>query len=134
MTISEKTSQVRVIYSLGLNDRDLPLILKLQEFFGGMSYFFTYLCSLVHHQHINTAMPGIPYAEPPLGSLRLQPTVLKTHLSSSVFNTTSFGLSCLQSNNSLIAPGSGISEDCLTINIFRPKGTTNSSLLPVLFW
>lgn len=42
MTISEKTNQVRVIYSLGLNDRDLPLILKLQEFFGGIGKITSY--------------------------------------------------------------------------------------------
>lgn len=42
MTISDKTSQVRVIYSLGLNDRDLPLILKLQEFFVGIGRITSY--------------------------------------------------------------------------------------------
>lgn len=42
VTISGKTNQVRVIYSLGLNDRDLPLILKLQEFFGGIGKIASY--------------------------------------------------------------------------------------------
>lgn len=36
MSISSKTNQVRVIYSIGLHKRDLPLILKIQEFFGGI--------------------------------------------------------------------------------------------------
>ncbi|KAG7445246.1 esterase 1 [Guyanagaster necrorhizus] len=57
---------------------------------------------------------GIPYAEPPLGSLRLQPPVLKLNLDGGFFNATSFGLSCLQLGSSV-----PISEDCLTINIFR---------------
>ncbi|KAK0219624.1 extracellular triacylglycerol lipase precursor [Armillaria nabsnona] len=73
---------------------------------------------------------GIPYAEPPLGSLRLRPPVLKSHLNAGLFNASSFGLSCLQpgvSNNL-------ISEDCLTINILRPSGVTGRSSLPVLFW
>lgn len=42
MTISDKTRQVRVIYSLGLNDRNLPLILKLQEFFVGIGRITSY--------------------------------------------------------------------------------------------
>ncbi|KAK0194628.1 esterase 1 [Armillaria mellea] len=73
---------------------------------------------------------GIPYAEPPLGSLRLRPSVLKSHLNAGIFNASSFGLACLQ-------PGMSsdlISEDCLTINILRPSGVTGRSSLPVLFW
>lgn len=73
---------------------------------------------------------GIPYAEPPLGSLRLRPPVLKSHLNAGIFNASSFGLACLQ-------PGMSsdlISEDCLTINILRPSGVTGRSSLPVLFW
>ncbi|KAK0499005.1 extracellular triacylglycerol lipase precursor [Armillaria luteobubalina] len=73
---------------------------------------------------------GIPYAEPPLGSLRLRPPVLKSHLNAGPFNASDFGLSCLQAgvDNDLI------SEDCLTINILRPSGVTERSSLPVLFW
>ncbi|KAK0460688.1 extracellular triacylglycerol lipase precursor [Desarmillaria tabescens] len=73
---------------------------------------------------------GIPYAEPPLGPLRLQPPVLKPYLHEETFNASDFGLSCLQ-------PGMSrdlISEDCLTINVFRPSGVTEESSLPVLFW
>ncbi|KAK0194625.1 Alpha/Beta hydrolase protein [Armillaria mellea] len=72
---------------------------------------------------------GIPYVEPPLGPLRLRPPVFKPHPDAGVFNASSFGLSCLQ-------PGLTIdlmSEDCLTINIFRPSGATELSSLPVLF-
>lgn len=39
---------------------------------------------------------GIPYAEPPLGALRLQPPVPKADLGVEVFNASGFGLACLQ--------------------------------------
>ncbi|KAK0224108.1 esterase 1 [Armillaria fumosa] len=73
---------------------------------------------------------GIPYAEPPLGPLRLQSPILKPYLDEEVFNASDFGLSCLQPGMSADL----ISEDCLTINIFRPSGVTEESRLPVLFW
>ncbi|KAE9389992.1 esterase 1 [Gymnopus androsaceus JB14] len=73
---------------------------------------------------------GIPYAEPPLGALRLQRPVLKTSLNTTEFNASNFGLSCLQN----VLPFSEISEDCLTINIFRPSGVTANASLPVMFW
>ncbi|KAK7019641.1 hypothetical protein VNI00_018026 [Paramarasmius palmivorus] len=73
---------------------------------------------------------GIPYAEPPLGNLRLKPTVLKTSPGGDTFNASQFGLSCLQPNQ----PSNLISEDCLTINIVRPAGISADAKLPVLFW
>jgi len=39
---------------------------------------------------------GIPYAEPPLGDLRLKPSVLKTLLDVETFDATNFGKGCLQ--------------------------------------
>ena len=39
---------------------------------------------------------GIPFAQPPLGNLRLRPPVLQTRLDVSIFNATSFGPGCLQ--------------------------------------
>ncbi|PBK90722.1 alpha/beta-hydrolase [Armillaria gallica] len=73
---------------------------------------------------------GIPYVEPPLGPLRLRPPVFKPHLDAGVFNASSFGLSCLQPGMSTDL----MSEDCLTINIFRPSSANELSSLPVLFW
>ncbi|KAF8893075.1 Alpha/Beta hydrolase protein [Infundibulicybe gibba] len=61
----------------------------------------------------------IPFAEPPLGNLRLKPPVLKTDLKSKTFDASNFGFSCLQDN---AIPVGALSEDCLTINIFRPSG------------
>ncbi|KAK0462856.1 extracellular triacylglycerol lipase precursor [Desarmillaria tabescens] len=73
---------------------------------------------------------GIPYAEPPLGALRLQPPVLKTDLEVETFNASEFDLACLQAG----LPIDAISEDCLTINVLRPSGTFHNASLPVLFW
>ncbi|KAL0945837.1 hypothetical protein HGRIS_012120 [Hohenbuehelia grisea] len=70
---------------------------------------------------------GIPFAEPPTGSLRYRPPVLKTHLRGSSFNATNFGLPCLQA-------GIESSEDCLTINVLRPTGISSNSSVPVLVW
>ncbi|KAK7040304.1 hypothetical protein VNI00_009772 [Paramarasmius palmivorus] len=69
---------------------------------------------------------GIPFAEPPIGNLRLKPPVLKTALNVSIFNATTFGASCLQ-------PGlSTVDEDCLSISIFRPAGIDANASLPIM--
>ena len=39
---------------------------------------------------------GIPFAEPPLGNLRLRPPVLKTELDVKTFDASNFGKGCLQ--------------------------------------
>ncbi|KAJ3574887.1 hypothetical protein NP233_g1456 [Leucocoprinus birnbaumii] len=72
----------------------------------------------------------IPFAEPPLGNLRLRPPVLKTTLDPGTFDASNFKAACLQPG----VPASLVSEDCLTINVFRPSGVTPNSKLPVLFW
>ncbi|KAJ6484385.1 extracellular triacylglycerol lipase precursor [Mycena vitilis] len=68
---------------------------------------------------------GIPYAEPPVGSLRLKPPVPLGDLGSSTFNASQYGSICLQ-------PGKPSAEDCLTINIFRPAGLNTTDALPVM--
>ncbi|KAF8056297.1 extracellular triacylglycerol lipase precursor [Lyophyllum atratum] len=73
---------------------------------------------------------GIPFAEPPVGQLRLRPPVLKTHLTGKTFDASNFGPACFQSG----VPVAAMSEDCLTINILRPSGISSESSLPVLFW
>ncbi|KIJ46635.1 hypothetical protein M422DRAFT_778358 [Sphaerobolus stellatus SS14] len=73
---------------------------------------------------------AIPYAEPPVGNLRLKRPVLKTQLDVDTFDASNFGAGCLQ-------PGQApplVSEDCLTINVFRPTGVKSNAKLPVLFW
>ncbi|KAJ7243603.1 extracellular triacylglycerol lipase precursor [Mycena haematopus] len=73
---------------------------------------------------------AIPYAEPPLGSLRFSPPVLKASLNSSTFDASNFGPACLQTDLPLTA----MSEDCLTINVLRPAGISADAKLPVMFW
>ncbi|PFH50828.1 hypothetical protein AMATHDRAFT_3565 [Amanita thiersii Skay4041] len=73
---------------------------------------------------------GIPFAQPPLGNLRLKPPVPQTTLNVSQFDASNFGLACPQ-------PGFQaelMSEDCLTINVLRPSGLSPHAKLPVLFW
>ncbi|PBK86451.1 extracellular triacylglycerol lipase precursor [Armillaria gallica] len=73
---------------------------------------------------------GIPFAEPPVGALRLQRPVLKTDIDIDEFDAQDFGLPCLQSG----LDADEMTEDCLTINIFRPKGAPSEDPLPVMFW
>ncbi|KAJ7627511.1 esterase 1 [Mycena polygramma] len=68
---------------------------------------------------------GIPYAEPPVGSLRLKPPVPLHNLGSSTFNASQYGNICLQ-------PGKPSDENCLTINIYRPAGLEETAALPVM--
>ncbi|KAF9264361.1 alpha/beta-hydrolase, partial [Marasmius fiardii PR-910] len=73
---------------------------------------------------------GIPYAEPPLGDLRLRPAVVKNKISTAEFDASDFGKACLQPD----IPRDTVSEDCLTLNIFRPADTSVDSALPILLW
>lgn len=69
------------------------------------------------------AFMGIPYAQPPVGDLRLRPPVA-VNASEHAFNATRYGVQCPQ--GALVpayAPDTpGMSEDCLTINVFQPSG------------
>ncbi|KIJ33952.1 hypothetical protein M422DRAFT_264091 [Sphaerobolus stellatus SS14] len=73
---------------------------------------------------------GILFAEPPVGKLRLKPTVLKKELDVKTFDASNFGLSCLSSD----ASPPLASEDCLTINVYRPTGVKSKSKLPVIIF
>ncbi|KAK0499186.1 Alpha/Beta hydrolase protein [Armillaria luteobubalina] len=75
---------------------------------------------------------GIPYAEPPVGPLRLKAPVAKsdTEVENGVFDASEYGYSCIQPG---IAEQS-VSEDCLTVNVLRPATLPENTSLPVLFW
>ncbi len=69
---------------------------------------------------------GVPYAEPPVGSLRWRaPQPVKPW--QDVRDAAQFGPSCMQADN---VPKS---EDCLTLNVWRPAATT-ADPLPVMVW
>lgn len=88
---------------------------------------------------------GVPFAKPPVGSLRWKSPVEPAAWSSKL-TTKSFGNACLQ-NGRIYGPGSNNtydatigttlntpvgSEDCLTLNIWRPASADTN--LPVLFF
>ncbi|KAJ7662160.1 extracellular triacylglycerol lipase precursor [Mycena polygramma] len=78
---------------------------------------------------------GIPYAEPPVGELRFARPVAKFSLGSlSTYDATAFGKSCVQPASPFVPPNLSVSEDCLTLNVFRPAGLKPSALLPVMAW
>lgn len=52
ISISEKTNQVRMFYSIKLNNREAPLILKIQEYFKGIG-------SIVHDNYNNLVQYNI---------------------------------------------------------------------------
>ncbi len=76
---------------------------------------------------------GIPFAAPPLGSLRWkapQP-VSPWH---GVRQATSFGPACMQSAGATSqAPATADSEDCLYLNVWTPAKTPHEKL-PVIAW
>jgi carboxylesterase type B len=98
---------------------------------------------------------GIPYAESPAGLERLKPPKRRKELLDG-FDATGKAASCPQmpfrigqvqtaTTNASIAPAvanlpifntdsTNESEDCLTISVQRPLGTTSADSLPVLFW
>ncbi|KAJ7231980.1 extracellular triacylglycerol lipase precursor [Mycena rebaudengoi] len=77
---------------------------------------------------------GIPFAEPPIGNLRLARPVPKSSLSSATFDAKNFGDSCLQTFSPFVPANLPMSEDCLTLNIFRPAGLSTRASLPVMAW
>ncbi|KAK8214673.1 carboxylesterase [Phyllosticta capitalensis] len=106
----------------------------------------------VHGKVNQTASPdvaqylGIPFAQPPLGSLRWEPPQAYRASGNEVINSTQLPPSCWQYVS--VHPGilrtdapqfmigdAGMSEDCLTVSVWTPKtaSETNASL-PVLIW
>lgn len=84
---------------------------------------------------------SIRYAQPPIGSLRLQPPQKVDNVGT--INAQSFGSECYQ----LPPPANAsISEDCLFLNIYKPSKAAlqehgyhedddeSSDRLPVMFW
>ncbi|MEY3433441.1 MAG: hypothetical protein RL131_1377, partial [Bacteroidota bacterium] len=77
---------------------------------------------------------GIPYAEPPVGSLRWKaPVPVKAW--KEVKQTTEFGPKAMQTNifGDMVFRSNGTSEDCLYLNVWKPA-KTGKKLLPVLVY
>ena len=77
---------------------------------------------------------GIPFAAPPIGTLRWrEPTPVKAW--SGVKQTTAFASACMQNPTSLKsqAPGISMSEDCLYVDVWTAARRPNEKL-PVIAW
>ncbi|EUC56502.1 carboxylesterase, partial [Rhizoctonia solani AG-3 Rhs1AP] len=73
---------------------------------------------------------SIPFAQPPTGSLRFKPPVAWAPSSSDqTINATVYGPSCPQGLANYV---SSASEDCLTLDIWKPTNITEK--LPVMVW
>ncbi|PPQ64464.1 hypothetical protein CVT24_008474 [Panaeolus cyanescens] len=79
-----------------------------------------------------TFFGAIPYAQPPLGDLRFRaPQALKeVGKSSSVVDARSWGPPCIQ-RPAVVGIGS---EDCLTLNIWKPSTVKQGERLPVMVY
>ncbi|KAF9873224.1 carboxylesterase [Colletotrichum karsti] len=87
-----------------------------------------------NEQYAQDFFLGIPYAQPPIGSLRY---AAPQPLNSSFEGTRSaaeYGWMCIGYGSDTANLGSPVSEDCLTINVVRPAGTKPGDNLPVGIW
>ena len=74
---------------------------------------------------------GIPYASPPVGSLRWLPPQPPTRFNG-LFNATKFGSICTQLKGG-VGPVTG-SEDCLYLNVYVPDVDPPARGFPVMVW
>uniref|UniRef100_A0A4W4FB06 Carboxylic ester hydrolase n=1 Tax=Electrophorus electricus TaxID=8005 RepID=A0A4W4FB06_ELEEL len=85
---------------------------------------------------------GIPFAQPPVGPLRLA-APLPAKPWEGVKNTTEHPRMCLQNTDAMESLSEimsmnvtlpAISEDCLYLNVYTPSQPTGSEKLPVMLW
>ncbi|KAH8270431.1 hypothetical protein KR018_009957, partial [Drosophila ironensis] len=76
---------------------------------------------------------SVPYAEPPVGELRLEaPQPYQAHWNGT-FDATRPPVSCMQWNQFINADNKlAGQEDCLTVSIYKPKSSSRRSGFPVL--
>lgn len=91
----------------------------------------------LHDSFTLHAPTGIPFAQPPTGNLRFQaPQPLPD--SNDDIDASTIQPTCFQPNNYVMSFNGrdGMSEDCLHLNIFTPKGASTGLLgkLPVMHW
>ena len=84
------------------------------------------------------AFLGIPYAQPPIGSLRFRSPEPVKQKAEGLIDATSFGFSCYQWRVDIVgaaalSPTTGESENCLTLNVWASDGDSEHPR-PVLVW
>jgi hypothetical protein len=73
---------------------------------------------------------GMRYAQPPLGSLRFHTPVSLNSSWPGSRNATQYGYECYGYGFDTVSQGNYVSEDCLTINVVRSRGSGEG--LPVV--
>lgn len=73
---------------------------------------------------------GVPYAQPPTGSLRFHVPVSLNSSWTGQRNATEYGPECIGYGLDTESQGNYVSEDCLTINVVRSRGSGEG--LPVV--
>ena len=77
---------------------------------------------------------GVPYAKPPLGSLRFRPPQPLTSFPTRPFLATNNSIACEQATPSVAyTPTPVLTEDCLILNIWAPRKTPPKRH-PVMVW
>ncbi|KAJ7056156.1 alpha/beta-hydrolase [Mycena amicta] len=78
---------------------------------------------------------GIPFAQPPVGDLRLRPP-RSINASFGTLDATAYGPHCWSRFTTGFDDNSGFnnSEDCLTLNVIQPHGVSERSPIPVVVW
>ena len=75
------------------------------------------------------AFLGVPYAAPPTGDLRFEnPVAWNESFAGGKRAAVAYGAACPQTSET----GSMGSEDCLTLNVWRPSGTKPGEKLPIM--
>jgi para-nitrobenzyl esterase len=78
---------------------------------------------------------GVPYAAPPIGSLRWAPPQPAAPWKG-VLNADQYGHRCIQTEvfDDMVFQDASPSEDCLSLNVFVAADVKNGAKLPVMFW
>ncbi|MEU6986750.1 carboxylesterase family protein [Streptomyces sp. NPDC046324] len=76
---------------------------------------------------------GVPYAAPPVGEARLR-APREPRRWSGVREADRQAPACVQFSPFGLADPSAVSEDCLYLDVYRPKGARAGARLPVILW